>query len=289
VENLVNTFLSLSPEAFSVLGFIEIGMKDHDWVSISDVACFSAFPIRRVEYEALILEAAGLVYLKTLHYQGYQIDFNGFDLLALADFAERDIIKSIGERAGVGKVSVVYEALRYTPRVIVKFHRQGRTSFKHVRRSRGLLKNLPRSSWLYAATLAAKREFKIMERLNPKVSLPRPIALTKTMELVNGGLHNQVPIVNPEESLEIILDELKEAFHLSIIHSDLSEFNIIIHDDGIEIIDWLQAVDINHPGVLEKLEWYVSNILGFLERKNKIRKILTVLNYVRTPATEACQ
>ena len=267
-------------------------MRNHDWGPISDVACLSALPIRRVEYEAFILEAAGLVYRKTLHYQGYQIDFSGSDLLALADFAKRAIMKSIGEMAGVGKMSVVYEALSHIARV-VKFHRQGRTSFGHVRRARGPLKNLPRSAWLYAATLAAKLELKRLERLYPKVSLPRPVALTKhavTIELVNVDLLGQVTLVNPEESLEIILVGPKKAFHLGIIHSDLSEFNRIIYDDGIKIIDWLRAVDLNHLGAFEKLKWDVSDNLGFFERKNKVRMILAeILKYIRTPATEACQ
>jgi RIO kinase 2 len=82
---------------------------------------------------------------------------------------------------GVGKESVVYEGLRdmvgglgQQP-VILKFHREGRTSFKQVKHKREHLDGVHHFSWIYAARLAAKREFEVLQRLYPEVSVPEPV------------------------------------------------------------------------------------------------------------------
>ena len=43
--------------------------------------------------------------------KAYQIDFDAYDLLALSDLVERNFVKCIGERVGVGKESIVFDAL----------------------------------------------------------------------------------------------------------------------------------------------------------------------------------
>jgi RIO kinase 2 len=287
VENFVNTFLGLSTEVFSVLDSIEAEMRDHEGCPRLDGVHSSVFPIRKVEYEARILKAAGLVCWETLHYQGYQIDFDASDLLVWIYFAKCNLIKSLSEKPRRGKEFLVYDAQGSMP-LIVKFHRLGRTNIKHFRRARGHLKSLPRSFWFYVAALAAKRMFKVMNRFYSKVSLPKPVALTKyrvTIELVNGDLLNRVVFVNLVGCLEIIL-----SVHLGIIHVSLSEYNIIIYNYIINKIDWPQAADLNHPDALKKSKRDVSDNLGFFGRKYKVRIALEeALNYVRTPATEACR
>jgi RIO kinase 2 len=272
VANLAVAFLKLSSEDFSIMSSIEAGMRDHEWVPPLHIARLSGLPVRKVDYRLRILEDMGLVFRETIHYVGYQIDFNGYDLLALAELVKRGFVGCIGDKVGVGKESVVFEALNDTP-LIIKFHRQGRTSFKHVRRARSLFKDLPRSSWLHAATIAAKHEFRIMKRLYPIVSIPKPVALSKhavTMELVMGSQINRVVLTNPQDCLDVILDEVHKAFLLGIVHADLSEFNILIDAESIKIIDWPQAVDVNHSSAQELLEHDISNILKFFERKYRI-------------------
>lgn len=123
------------------------------------------------------------------------------------------------------------------------------------------------------------------------VSIPEPIALSKhalTMEFVKGSQLNRVILTNPRECLDIILDEVKKTFLLGIVHADLSEFNIIIGDGDVRIIDWPQAVGINHQTALMRLEQDISNILRFFQRKYKIKMMLDeALSYVKDPYVEA--
>jgi RIO kinase 2 len=272
VENLAQTFLKLSPEDFSVLSSIESGMRGHEWVPIELIAKSSGLSLRRAEYRLHLLSELHLVFKETLHYQGYQIDFDAYDLLALSDLAKRDYVTSIGDKVGVGKESVVYEALGEIP-LVIKFHRQGRTSFKHVRRHRDHLSDLPRVPWLYAASIAARHEFRVMQRLYPHVSIPRPIAISKhalAMELIPGLPLNRVELSNAQEGLDIILEEIGRAYGLGIVHADLSEFNVLVAEESLKIIDWPQAVNLSHPAAAELLKRDVGNIVRYFSRRYKI-------------------
>ncbi|MFB3765510.1 MAG: RIO1 family regulatory kinase/ATPase [Methanotrichaceae archaeon] len=272
MENLAETFLSLSKVDLSVLGSIEIGMRDYEWVPLPEISRLSGISPRKAEYRLRILSEAKLIIKTTIHYEGYQIDFDAYDLLALSNLVERDYVKCIGGRIGVGKESVIYDALGEIP-LAIKFHRQGRTSFKHVRRARDHLTDMPRVPWLYAASLASRHEFQVMKVLYPDVSIPKPVAINRhalVMEFVSGDQLNRVILSDPRECLEIILNEIRKTYEKGIIHADLSEFNIIVMEDDLKIIDWPQAVEINHPSASELLERDIGNILRFFERRYRI-------------------
>jgi RIO kinase 2 len=237
-----------------------------------DIARISGLTPDKAEYRLHLLSDLKLVNRETLHYMGYQMDFEAYDLLALSDLADRRIVVSLGDRIGVGKESVVYEALGSEP-LAIKFHREGRTSFKHVRRVRDHLKDGSRCAWIHAARRAARYEFGIMTGLYPQISIPRPVGLSRhaiAMELVAGAQLNQVNLSNPRECLEIILEEVKAAFRLGIIHADLSEYNVIVTGEELKIIDWPQAVKTDHPHAFDLLKRDVGNILRFFVRKYKI-------------------
>lgn len=270
--NLAQTFLKLKQEDFAVLKGIEAGMRTHEWVPLREVSRISGLTPDKAEYRLGLLTDLKLVNRETLHYIGYQMDFNAYDLLALSDLADRRIVFSLGGRIGVGKESVVYEALGEAP-LAIKFHREGRTSFKHVRRVRDHLKDGSRCAWIHAARRAARQEFDIMARLYPAVSIPKPVALSRhaiAMELIYGSQLNQINLSNPDECLDIILEEVKAACNLGIIHADLSEYNVIVAGEEIKIIDWPQAVRTDHPHAIDLLKRDIGNILRFFSRKYKI-------------------
>jgi len=276
VENLADLFLGLSKEDFLVLRAVEAGMRDHEWVPLPEIARSCGLAERKSEFRLRSLSQKKLIFLENLHYQGYQIGFGAYDLLALADLVEKGFVTGLGNRVGVGKESIVYEAVGEGP-LIIKFHRQGQTSFKHVRRARGHLQDLPRGSWLHAASLAARHEFRVMERLYGAVTIPRPVALNRhalAMEQISGMLLQKVELADPGEGLEMILMNVQKAFMLGIVHADLSEFNVMVAGDEIKIIDWPQAVAASHPNAEELLKRDLHNILGFFARRHGIERDL---------------
>ena len=269
MENLALAFLGLSKDERSLLSAIETGMKTHEWVPSFVISELSGLPPKKVEFLLGQLFEKKLVERESMHYLGYRIDFPAYDLLALSDFVKKGAVLAIGERIGVGKESVVYEGLGEKP-LAIKLHRQGRTSFKHVRRLRDHLTDKPKVPWLYAAALAARREFAVMQRLYPAVSIPRPVSCSRhalAMEYVSGPALNRITLSDAREGLDMILTEVARAFRLGLIHADLSEFNIIIAESGPVIIDWPQAVEVDHPHARELLERDLVNILRFFQRK----------------------
>ncbi len=272
MENLAEALLGLSKDDRSLLSAIETGMKTHEWVPSFVISELSGLPVRKVEFRLGQLFEKKLVERESMHYLGYRIDFDAYDLLALSDFVKRGKVSAFGERIGVGKESVVYEAIGER-HLAIKFHRQGRTSFKHIRRLRDHLTDKPKVPWLYAAALAARHEFAIMEKLYPKVSIPRPVACSRhalAMEFVSGPALNHITLSDPENGLNMILGEVAAARRLGIIHADLSEFNIMVDESGPKIIDWPQAVEVSHPHALELLERDLTNVLRFFQRKYRI-------------------
>ena len=272
MENLAIALLGLSKEDRFLLSAIETGMKTHEWVPSFVISEISGLPVSKVEFRLGLLFEKKLVERESIQYLGYRIDFKAYDLLALSDLVKRGKVSAFGEIIGVGKESVVYEALGEMP-LAVKLHRQGRTSFKHVRRLRDHLTDKPKVTWLYAAALAARREFAIMEKLYPVVSIPRPIAVSRhalAMEFVSGPALHRITLSDPEDGLDMILVEVGKALRLGIIHADLSEFNVMVDDSGPRIIDWPQAVEVTHPHAQELLERDLVNVLRFFQRKYRI-------------------
>ena len=68
-----------------------------------------------------------------------------------------------------------------------------------------------------------------------------------------------------------------------LIHSDLSEYNVVVQKDGtVLLIDWPQAVNIEHPNADSLLERDIRNVLRFFQRKFEVHRSLEeTLEYVK--------
>ena len=69
-------------------------------------------PLDKLEYRFKKLVRNKLVVRTTQPYEGFQIYFEGYDVLALNAFVKRKSISAIGDEVGVGKESVIFEAIR---------------------------------------------------------------------------------------------------------------------------------------------------------------------------------
>lgn len=292
MENLADAFLRLDRKDISLLKAIERGMRHSEWVPIEDVIAIARLSPRGASTGLSRLVEKKLVSRTTEPYEGYQIGFAAYDLVALSDLVDRDVVTFLGDLLGVGKESVVFEALgsgapgpdeprappnRDEPPLVplaVKFHRQGRTSFKHVRRARDHLRDQPRCAWIHAARLGAAREWRTLKALHPEVRVPRPVALSHhavVMEHVGGAELYKVELEEPEPFLELILKEVASAWRRGIVHADLSAYNVLVGEDGeVIIIDWPQAVSRRDPRAQELLERDVKNLLDHFARKYRL-------------------
>ena len=284
IDEVLRVFKDLDSKDFRILTGIETGMKHFEWVPIEELNKYTKLPFDKMEYRLRKLVLDKLVVRTTQPYEGFQIYFEGYDALALNAFVKRKSISAIGDEIGVGKESVIFEAIRQPELaiegpipVIIKFHREGRTSFKQIKRVREHIGEREHFSWIYAARLAAQREYEIMTTLYPKVSIPKPFDQNRhaiVMELAKGSLLSKTRVLDPEWYLDEILRQVKITYSMGIIHADLSEYNIFVSGEGVQLIDWPQYITPEHPQADEILERDVSNVLVHFYRKYGIKREL---------------
>ncbi|AGB49046.1 RIO-like serine/threonine protein kinase fused to N-terminal HTH domain protein [Methanomethylovorans hollandica DSM 15978] len=277
IDEVIKVFKQLDNKDIRILTGIEIGMKDSEWVPVENVMKYTRMTYDNLSFKLKKLAKLNLLSFTNIPYEGYQIYFEGYDALALHTFVQRKTISAIGNEIGVGKESVVLEAIKESELgigdpegVVIKFHREGRTSFTQVKRNRGHIGDREHMSWIYAARLAAKREADVMNKLYPEVSVPRLVDHNRhalVMDIAQGSLLYKTKLADPQWFLDEILRQLKLAYAKGFIHADMSEYNTFVHEGGVQIIDWPQYVEPSHPHADELLERDISNILSFFKRK----------------------
>jgi RIO kinase 2 len=279
-------YVSLVLNEKKVLRAVEEGMKRHEWVPVEEIESFAKLGRREVEYRLNRLVDMSIIERYIQSYVGYQLKFDGYDILAIEALVKKGTITALGDVIGVGKESVVLAAMSTRP-VAIKFHREGRTSFKHVKRSRQHLIDveIQNFSWLYAAMLAAKREFEVMKELYPLVTIPEPIDQNRhavVMSVVEGVEMAKATLVDPEWYLEGVIEQVKKAYEVGFVHSDLSEHNVMVSDEGLTIIDWPQYVKVGSKTADEMLERDVKNVLTHFEKKYRIKRDLpATIDYIK--------
>ncbi|VIO91092.1 RIO1 family protein [Brugia malayi] len=113
------------------------------------------------------------------------------------------------------------------------------------------------------------------EMVRAGVKCPKPIRLRKHIMIMtfigsNGIAARKLKDIEWIDQ-EIIYDtflQVKEAMikmfsDCNLVHGDLSEFNILYHENDVYIIDVSQAMDISHPRALFFLLRDINNVLEF--------------------------
>jgi RIO kinase 2 len=257
-----------------VLQAIELGMIQHQIVPHEEVVRYSGLNINEIDHRLDNLYKSELIYRERDPYLGYLMNYNGYDLLALNALVKAEVLEYLGPSIGIGKEADVYEGV--TPEektVAVKFHRLGRTSFRDTKRKREYLADRRHSSWQYQSRLAAETEYKALQLMKEAgVQVPDPIYQNRhtiVMQYIEGTqLSDIITLEEPMIFLEEILTNMKKAYKAGVVHSDLSEYNILIDKNThVWIIDWPQYISKTHHNAEEILERDIGNITYYFERK----------------------
>jgi RIO kinase 2 len=255
-----------------ILLALERGMKRYAWVPLEQLKTVTKLSESEINYRLSRLIEWGMVRFNPVPYDGYALVFGGYDTLALASLTRKGTISALGTLIGEGKESVVFDALGLGP-VAIKFHRVGGRSFASARLNREYMPDEAHCSWLIASRRSAEREYLALTTLHPKVSVPLPIDQnrhTVVMSLVNGTNLNHCRLEVPDEVLDDILDNVRIAYQAGIIHTDLSEYNILMEDERCVLIDWPQWTETTHPNARVILERDIDNILTYFKRKYQV-------------------
>lgn len=280
----INVFKQLRSDDFKMLTIMERGMRRYEFVPVDKLSVLSGLASKDVDYLLGRLSKFKLIMRRTIGYVGYRLLPAGYDALALRALVDGNVLEAFGNPLGIGKEADIYDALMPDgTKVAVKFNRLGRTSFTRVKKLRSYASSY---GWVYASRSAAKREFNALQRLHPHVSVPKPIAIDRhvlVMGLIDGvELANVAGITEPEIVLGDVIENVKRAYRLGIVHADLSEHNIVAKPGGkVLIIDWPQWVPTSHRNAKELLGRDVENVLKYFRRKFKLKWDLSqTLEYI---------
>lgn len=252
-----------------ILGALERLMRRYRWVPLDVLKKNLGLSESEIAYRLGRLMEMGMVRYDAVPYDGYALVFGGYDALALISLSRKGVVSALGVPIGEGKESIVYEALGLGP-VALKFHHVGQRSFQSVRVTREYMPDEGHCPWIFASRFSAEREFEALTRLHPKTRVPLPVSINRhviVMEFIHGVTINRCKLQDPENVLDQILEETGSAYRAGVIHADLSEYNVMIDDDQVYLIDWPQWVDMEHPNSSDLLERDLENITNYFRRK----------------------
>ncbi|MFB6160333.1 MAG: serine/threonine-protein kinase Rio1 [Haloferacaceae archaeon] len=208
-----------------------------------------------------------------------QAVFDDATFAALYKLVQDGHVEAFGGPISTGKEANVYEALGRDDRgVAVKIYRINASNFRHMRE---YLDGDPRFEGIGSdkkeVVLAwTRKEFANLQRAREAgVRVPEPLAVQRNvlvMELV-GLVEDrarrlaEVTVENPETAYEVVREYMRRLHGAGLVHGDLSEYNLIIHDGELVVIDLGQAVTVHHRNAAEFLRRDCRNVAKFFARQ----------------------
>ncbi|WP_433626670.1 serine/threonine-protein kinase Rio1 [Halomicrococcus sp. NG-SE-24] len=206
--------------------------------------------------------------------------FDDATLAALYKLVQDGYVRAFGGPISSGKEATVYNALADDEReeVAVKIYRINASDFQDMRE---YLVGDPRFEELSGnkkrVVLAwVRKEFANLKRAaRAGVRVPEPIAVQRNVLVMEflGNDGERAPTLddahleNPETAYEVVREYMRRLYDAGLVHGDLSEYNIIVHDGELCIIDLGQAVTLHHPNSGDFLTRDCANVAAFFQRQ----------------------
>ncbi|MCS7121459.1 MAG: AarF/UbiB family protein [Archaeoglobaceae archaeon] len=277
---LVEVYKKIGKVSWKVLEAIFENMWDYKFVPLQIISNRANVSEEKARKILKSLSDLGIVINKQTEYEGSAFTFLGLSLFSLNRLVKRGIVNAVADQMSVGKESSIFNC--YSEKFgecIIKFYRIGHTSFKKVKEKR----DYGDLHFSVLAVRSAKREYETLKRLQG-LSVPEVYAWegnAVVMQLIEADELYKVKLKNPNEVLDMIIEEIKKIVKRGVVHCDLSQFNILVREDGIWFIDFPQSVDVNSESWLEYLRRDVSNVLEYFYRTYRIEKnINEVLQHI---------
>jgi RIO kinase 1 len=84
---------------------------------------------------------------------------------------------------------------------------------------------------------------------------------------VRAPLLSEIDLSNPAETYEILIGFVRLMVkNAGLVHGDLSEYNVMMHEGTPYVIDVSQSLPISHPLAIELLTRDIGNINRFFNR-----------------------
>jgi RIO kinase 1 len=208
--------------------------------------------------------------------EAYEVEAEVFDeqtLRALYKLVSDGHVRAVGGVVSSGKEANVVEADGRDGEVALKIYRVVASSFGDMRR---YLEGDPRfegaRSKKELVVEWVRREYSNLRRASEAgVRVPEPIAHQRNVLVsefigddgVRAPRLKEVEIENPQTCYEVVVEYASRLHGAGVVHGDLSEYNLLVHDGDIVVIDMGQSVDTKHPHADDLLENDCENVARF--------------------------
>ncbi|WP_121820120.1 serine/threonine-protein kinase Rio1 [Halostella salina] len=228
----------------------------------------------------------------------FKVEASVFDdatFAALYKLVQDGYVDALGGPVSTGKEANVYAALGGDGEVAIKVYRISASNFRDMR---DYLTGDPRIEELGGdkkrVVLAwTKKEFANLKRAQAAgVRVPEPIAVERNALVMEFLGHDgerakrlgEVHVENPETAYEVLREYVRRLYDAGLVHGDLSEYNVVVYDGHLVVIDVGQAVTIHHPNAEDFLERDCENVAAFFARQGLDVTGDDLLSYVRENA-----
>ncbi|HEX7275637.1 MAG TPA: RIO1 family regulatory kinase/ATPase [Nitrososphaeraceae archaeon] len=277
----------LNKSDFKILKVFASSLKNRQFLNLTTLSQYSNLSQSLVEHHLERLVKFGLINKSNI---GYTLLVTGLDIYVLKILSNKNIITALGPQVGIGKEAEVYLARDSLDQDrVLKMFRLGRSSFKQIKRKRDVSAGI--NSWLLMNIETAKKEYDILSYLrDASVSFPKPMYRSFhciVMEAIYGNRLSDIEKLNdPELVLDKIINSIAIAYRKGYINGDLNEYNILVNDDDIFILDWPQAVRVDTINADIVLTRDVKNILKFFSKKFGVeRDSRKIINTIKRDST----
>ncbi len=276
----------LNKSDFKILKVFASSLKNRQFLNLTTLSQYSNLGQGLIEHHLERLVKFGLI---TKSNFGYTLLVTGLDIYVLKILSNKNIITALGPQIGIGKEAEVYLARdSLNQDRILKMFRLGRSSFKQIKRKRDV--STPINNWLLLNIDTAKKEYDILTYLKDSSNFfPNPLYRSFhciVMDAIYGDRLSDIGNLNdPKLVLEKIIDNITIAYHKGYINGDLNEYNILVNDESVFILDWPQAVKVDAINAETVLTRDIKNILKYFSKKFDVEKDSheIISNIKRTP------
>ena len=218
-------------------------------------------------------------------------------LLTLGYMMNRKLIKSVDFPISKGKEAYVFRATAGTAVkdefLAVKIYMIQTSRFKHMfdyisgdPRFSGIKRH--QRDVIYAWTRKEFRNLKLCETTG--VHAPKPYFFRDNilvMSYIGDEDGSPLPLLKevgppkPEKNFKQVIEDIRRLYSAGLIHADISEFNIIVKDDALYLIDIGQGILLNHPMAETFLRRDVENVVRYFSKFGIKADVNELIEYIK--------
>ncbi|MFA6268284.1 MAG: serine protein kinase RIO [archaeon] len=221
--------------------------------------------------------------------------FDKATLTAVMELARKKFFEELEFIISTGKEGHVFRCVSGKNYYALKIFKVDTSDFRHMTEyiiGDERFKDV-RKDKLEIVKLWTKKEYRNLEDFTrAKIRVPLPIAWNRNCLLMEFIGQNGEPaprvkdkaFSDPEKQYEILVEYLARMINARLVHSDLSEYNMLNNEEELVIIDVGQAVTTMHPNAKMFFERDIQNLSKYFSKCGVKTDYDTMYSSVKTLA-----